>query len=319
MKVSLISTLKNEGSSIKEFVDSLLSQSRPPDEIVIVDGGSTDKTTEIINSYINKGAPIKLIIKKGTNIAKGANIAIKSAKHDLIASTHAGCRLDKDWLKNLMKPLVEDPSIDVVSGWYEPDVQTDFEDCVAQLTCPKLERVLSNADKFLPSSRSVAYKKEVWEKVGGYPEWLSWAAEDTLFALSLRKAGYKFTFMKDAVVYWRMRPNLRGFFKQYYLYARGGGEAGAAFQRYHITYLLYLLGLALLLCGWFFLPLLWFLLIACVVTYLLRPSIRVYKSIKKLKVFAITPILVLARDFATIYGSLVGTVRRIMKINRPIS
>ena len=38
MKVSLISTLKNEESSIRVFLDSLLSQSRPPDEIIMVDG-----------------------------------------------------------------------------------------------------------------------------------------------------------------------------------------------------------------------------------------------------------------------------------------
>ena len=114
MKVSLISTLKNEESSVKEFLDSLLSQSRPPDEIIMVDGGSSDKTVEIIDSYIGNGAPIKLIVSKGANIAQGRNTAIKNSKYDVIASTDLGCRLDKDWLKNLLNKFGE--QTDIVSG-----------------------------------------------------------------------------------------------------------------------------------------------------------------------------------------------------------
>jgi len=211
IKVSLICTLKNEESSIREFLDSILSQSRLPDEVVIVDGGSTDRTVEIINSvinsYIGKCDLIKLIVKKGANRAEGRNIAIKNTEYDIIASTDAGCRLDKDWLENLIKPFEDDASVDVVSGWYEADARTEFEKCVAELTYPKLKMVLKNPDKFLPSSRSVAYKKECWEKVGGYPEQL-YNNEDTLFDLNLKKTGCKFTFAPNAVVYWRVRSNL---------------------------------------------------------------------------------------------------------------
>lgn len=76
-KVSLISTLKNEGFCIKGFLDSLLSQSRSPDEIIIIDGGSMDRTVDVIKSYIVKGNPIKLIIKDGANIARGAILRLK--------------------------------------------------------------------------------------------------------------------------------------------------------------------------------------------------------------------------------------------------
>ena len=307
-KVSLICTLKNEESSIKEFLDSLSFQSRPPDEIVIVDGGSTDKTVEIIKSYIEEGALIKLIVEDGANIAEGRNIAIKNAKHDVIASTDAGCRIDKDWLKNLIKPFVGDSSVAVVSGWYEADARTDFERCVAELTYPKLERVMKALDKFLPSSRSVAYKKECWEKVGGYPEWL-YTAEDTLFDLNSKKAGCKFVFAPDAVVYWNVRPNLRSLFKQFYLYAKGNGYAGLFFKKYLREYALYLLGLILLLSGFMY-KLLWLLLIACVLIYLLRPSIKAYIELRLFRVFIFAPTIILTHALG-IFGYVIGSIERI--------
>lgn len=221
MKVSVICTLKDEENSIKELIGSILSQSKLPDELVIVDGGSTDRTVKIINSYIKK-TPINLIIKKGVNIAEGRNIAIENAKYYLIASIDAGSLADKDWLKNLLRPFEEDSSVDVVAGFFLPDAKSKYEEVVGELLYPKLENM--NPDRFLPSGRSIAFKKGCWESVGGYPEWL-YTGEDALFDLKLREQNYKFAFARNAIVYWRPRTTLRGLFKQYFLYAKGATQA----------------------------------------------------------------------------------------------
>ncbi len=312
MKVSLICTLKNEESSIKEFLDSLLSQSRPPDEIIIVDGGSTDKTVEIIKSYIGGGAPIKLLIEKGINIAQGRNIAIRNSKYDIIASTDAGCRIDKHWLENIIKPFKDNPDTEVVSGWYEADTESVFERCVAELTYPKLRRVLSNPDGFLPSSRSIAYKKEAWQKVGGYPEWL-YTAEDTLFDLSLKKAGFKFTFSPNAIVYWKPRPNLYQIFKQTFLYRRGDGHAKLPFYRnYWRKYVIYGIGISLLAIGFYY-YLVWIFLFIGLFIYLLKPSILIQRRIKAIKSALITPLIILAIDLGVLIGYPIGFLENIFR------
>ena len=51
MRVSVIATVLNEGPSIRVLLDSVLNQTRAPDEVIIVDGGSTDDTVQIIESY----------------------------------------------------------------------------------------------------------------------------------------------------------------------------------------------------------------------------------------------------------------------------
>jgi len=221
MKVSLISTVYNEESSIEEFLRGIHSQTLKPDEIIIVDGGSTDNTIEIINNHIKNGEPIRLIIEKGANISRGRNIAIKHAINEIIAATDAGCRLDKDWLNNLINKF--DSNIDVVGGITIPDPKNDFEKCVIEVTTTKIEDI--NENTYLPSSRSIAFRKSAWEEVGGYPEYL-YTAEDTLFDLKLKNSGFKFSIAKDAVVYWNIRNNIRSLFKQYYLYGKGNKEAG---------------------------------------------------------------------------------------------
>lgn len=314
VKVSQICTLKNEERSIKKFIDSLLSQSRIPDEIILVDGGSTDRTVEIINSYIKKGESIKLIVEDGVNIAKGRNIAIKNAKFDIIASTDAGCKLDKDWLFNLTNPFEQDLDVDVVSGWYEADAKTDFEEIVAALTYPTIEQVLKKRNEFLPSSRSIAYKKECWEKINGYPEWL-YTAEDTLFDIYLKKAGCKFIFAPDAIVKWEVRPTLKKTIKQHYLYAKGDGQANLFLRSYLFNIGMYATGIIMFIVGITY-HIILILLGALVLTYYLKPTMKVYKKLKYLKVIYLTSFIYTLINFTRIVGYSVGAGQRRLNSSR---
>ena len=72
MKVSVISTVKNEGNALRPLLDSLLSQSRSPDEVVFCDGGSTDDTLMVIRDY-QQQLPILVIVAPGSNISQGRN------------------------------------------------------------------------------------------------------------------------------------------------------------------------------------------------------------------------------------------------------
>jgi hypothetical protein len=105
------------------------------------------------------------------------------------------------------------------------------------------------AEAFLPSSRSVAFRKHAWARVGGYPEWLDYC-EDLVFDMRLKETGHRFAFVPDALVYFRPRSNLRAFFLQYYRYARGDGKAGLWPRRHAIRYLTYTLGPGLAAWAW---------------------------------------------------------------------
>ena len=76
MNVSVIATVLNEGESIKNLMDTLAAQTRLPDEVIIVDGGSGDNTVAVIQRYA-KRLPLQVIVAEGANISRGRNIAIR--------------------------------------------------------------------------------------------------------------------------------------------------------------------------------------------------------------------------------------------------
>jgi glycosyltransferase involved in cell wall biosynthesis len=307
--VTVIVTVKNEASSIDRLLDSLSQQTILPSEVVIVDGGSTDGTVERIESYPPR-LPIKLLSREGTNISEGRNEAIRAASGEILASTDAGVRLVPSWLEALTSPLQEQTSIDVVSGFFLPDPQTVFERAMGATVLPVEADV--DPERFLPSSRSVAFRKEAWDKVGGYPEWLDFC-EDLVFDFALRDAGCSFFFAPRAVAYFRPRSSLGAFWRQYFQYARGDGKADLWRKRHAVRYLTYLLAAPLVLAlGVIVHPLWWLVLPVGAAVYLWIPYRRLRSMLEglslpdKVKALLWVPIIRLWGDVAKMVGYPVG-------------
>lgn len=231
LKLSIIATVRNECDSIENFVQSLLGQELKPDEIIIVDGESTDGTHEILERYHRNGKII--LLSKECNIAEGRNHGISSARNELIAITDAGCNVDPDWLKEIAKCFAQTDNPDVVAGNFKFECHSSFERAIVLSTfSPNREN--SERAIYYPSSRSLALKRSAWQKAGGYPEWL-YAAEDTLFNIRLRQIGSKFVFCRNAIVRWRPRTSLKSFAKQRFNFARGNGRVGIATDGYIVN------------------------------------------------------------------------------------
>ena len=252
MKAALATTCYREVEAIDAFIDAVLAQTRQPDEIVIVDAGSDDGTIERIEARIRDGAPIRLIVQPGANRSVGRNRAVADSAADLIALTDVGATPRPDWFERITAPFERHEGVDVVAGYYTADPQTLWETAVAAATVPLVEEV--SPDSFLPSARSVAFRRSAWENVGGYPEWAS-HNEDTPFDLALKASGAHFVFEPQAVVEWRPQARLRKLFVQFCRYARGDAQSRLWFRHYTKAYGLLTLKLALLAIGVFWWPL----------------------------------------------------------------
>lgn len=221
IKISLIATTLNESGSISCFLQSITKQTRFPDEIIIVDGGSRDNTLQLIHQWAKNLPNVKIIEETNINIAAGRNIAIANSRYDYIAVSDAGCILDSLWLQYLIEPF-NDQENDIVAGWYQMEGSGSFSSVLKKIIGVPLSKI--NPQTFMPSSRSIAFKKECWETVQGYPENLRMAAEDTLFNLKLKKIGCQFIFQPKAFVFWLIPTNHRSLYKKFYNYAYGDAE-----------------------------------------------------------------------------------------------
>jgi glycosyltransferase involved in cell wall biosynthesis len=297
---------------LRGLLDSLVDQTLAPDEVVVSDGGSSDDTLDVLQAY-QEQLPLRIVDASGSNISAGRNRAIAAATGDIIAATDAGVLLSPTWLEELTAPI-RFQGATVVSGWFEPDPRTDFEVVMGATVLPDYADV--DPHDFLPSSRSVAFRKSAWEAVGGYPEWLDYS-EDLIFDMRLRQLYGPFPFAPGAVAYFRPRGGMRAFFRQYYLYARGDGKANLWPKRHLIRYATYLLGVPLLLRG------LWrgrwwspILLGLGVAAYTRRPAERLWPATYgwrpplRLRAFALIPLIRLVGDVAKMIGYPAGLMWR---------
>ncbi len=309
MKTTLITTVFNEEKNIEKFFKSLFAQTKLPDEVIIVDGGSRDKTVEKLNEVIKKKknkSQVKILQKKG-NRSKGRNFAIENSSNEIILATDFGCVLDKNWVKFVSAPF-KDKQIDVVSGYYKPFADSIFKKCLATYTCVMPDKIKEN--NFLPSSRSIAFRKKVWQRIK-YPEWLD-TCEDLVFAKKLKEKKYNFEFVREAVVFWEQKNNFKEAFFQFLNYAKGDGRAFYIRPQVPLIYLRYFLGIYFLflsflersVTGLLMIPVFMFM-------YFLWSIKKNYKYIKKRKAFLILPALQILSDFAVLIGTTFGLLKRV--------
>lgn len=313
VKVSVIATVKNESGSVNQLLESLCAQTRQPDEVIIVDGGSTDDTLKQLHAWTRR-LPLCILVEPGCNISRGRNIAISAAHGPIIASTDGGVRAEPSWLANLLLPFtaggaVEVPPV-VACGFFVPEATTGFETAMGATVLPVLADV--KPERFLPSSRSVAFPKSAWETVGGYPEWLDYC-EDLILDLRLQASGYRFVLVPNAIVHFRPRSSLGAFFKQYYRYARGDGKADLWCKRHAARYLTY--GAALPILLWLALAhnALWLvpLLLGAVAMFWtpykrLLPALRMLDPRERLTAVLWVPVIRMTGDIAKMLGYPVG-------------
>ena len=232
MKISLIATVLNADDHIGAFLASIAAQDRVPDEVIVVDGGSTDGTLQRLR---DAGDTITLIEDPGANIARGRNLAIAAASHDAIAVADADCAYGPRWLAALVAPL--EAGADVAMGWTEPVIGSLLDACVASLGFP-LAATEVDETSFMPSARSVAFRREAIDAVGGYPEWLP-IGEDMWVNHRWRERGFAMRMAPDAVASWHPRGSLGDIWTQYVRYARGDGQAGMYPERHALRVAVY--------------------------------------------------------------------------------
>jgi glycosyltransferase involved in cell wall biosynthesis len=191
MSVTATATVLNEVEDIDGLVSTLTQQTLAPREVIIVDGGSTDGTWEHLLAAKSKYPNLVAIRDESCNlkasagpIARGRNVGIAAATSEIVTCADAGCIYDPEWLERLTAPIRNGSAEYALGGsCVDPADQTIWDIASAPFFGMKMR---ADAATKSCTARSMAFRKDVWERVGGFPE-NSFLGEDTMFDLRVRK------------------------------------------------------------------------------------------------------------------------------------
>ncbi len=241
--VSLVVPVRNEEASLGQLVDSIRGQTRLPDEVILVDGGSDDRTVSLARAVAQDDLRFRVVEAGDATPGRGRNVGFAAAAHDWIALTDAGIRLDPEWLERLAEVAERDPSVRVVYGHYEPVQETVFERCAALAYVPA--RVSRPGGRMRgPPIASALVHRDVWKAVGGFPDLR--AAEDLAFMDRVRELGVAVGWAPGAAAAWQVQPTLAGTFRRFTLYSKHNVWAGRQWDWHYGIARTYLLGLPFL-------------------------------------------------------------------------
>lgn len=306
--VTLVVTMLNEGQTLPRLLEALLAQTRPPDEFILVDGGSTDNSVAVAESYQNR-LPLRILVRAGCNISQGRNEGIAAASHALIAVTDAGCRPAPDWLAQLVAPLETDGKVGLVSGRVEPEAYTHLEACIGR--CSLAFQAQIGGAWFLPTARALAFRQAVWEQAGGFPAHLAFG-EDTAFVVAAA-AITSIAVANQSVTFWRPRSNYMELIHQFFHYAEGLAQAGLS-RQFHLKTALQsggmmaAVGLGLISQRYWF----WLLGLGIGGVYLRRKAQAGCFDVPGWRTFYRVPLVLFAIHLGTMAGVIYGTWQRLI-------
>ena len=278
--VSIISTVLNEIEDIPRLIPCLLAQVPPPAQIIIVDGGSTDGTWEWLAEAAQHNAILQPIRDESCSlkhcpgpVSRGRNVAIAASTSEIIACVDAGCSYTPDWMARITEPIASATAEYALGGACLDLVDPSIWD----LASAPYFGVKTSPDELSKSctARSMAFTKDLWRRVGGFPETVL-LGDDTFFDLEARRATPP-AFVNRAKAFYRPQNSFPAACRQLARYAASDGILGVRNVRMFRNGGRCLLEVVAIAClPWTILPLL--VVLAMVGCFAFRPDWRFISS-----------------------------------------
>lgn len=238
MLVSVVVPVYNLKEFIKNCLDSLLSQTIEDYEIIVIDDGSTDATEEFLKTINNP--KIKVIYNpQNKGPAYSRNRGIKASRGEFIAITDSDCIVEKNWLKEIIRPFSSDPYIMISGGKVIDPSRRNYWERVN-----KGSNFIANKDGYIDFAYgcNMAFRKE-FLKNNPFDESLRYAAgEEFDLCLRCKKQGFKIYYSDNARVMHYHRIALKSTLIQHFRYGFANNYVCLKnrFQKHYLFYFIWL-------------------------------------------------------------------------------
>lgn len=225
MIVSVCVVAYNEERVLPSLLDDIRKQDYPKEytEVVLIDSMSSDKTEEIMKEF-KANSPqyysVQVLKNPKKKQAAGWNVAINNYKGDVIIRVDAHAAIPSDFVKKNVEVL---ESGEFVSGGVRPNMIYESTPWKETLLLAEQSMFGSSIAPYRRSEKKTyvksvfhgAYRREVFDKVGGFDEKLG-RTEDNEVHYRIREAGYKICYSPQIISYQHTRSSLKAMMKQKY-------------------------------------------------------------------------------------------------------
>jgi len=226
--VSVIVCSYNGGQTLASCLDSLGKLNYPEYEVILVDDGSTDDTSNIAARF----PWVRYIHQSNQGLSSARNTGAAAAKGEVFAYTDSDCMVDPDWLYYLIGTLVSGDYAGVGGPNVTPPARNWIQACVAAAPGGPSHVLLTDVVAEHIPGCNMAFYRWAFEAVGGFDTEYRKAGDDVDFCWRIQQAGWVIAFSPTAIVWHYRRFTLRAFFKQ----QDGYGEAESLLRFKHLIF-----------------------------------------------------------------------------------
>jgi len=229
-KASIIIPARDEENNILNLIKDLRGQSIPKEffEVLIVDDNSSDKTAEVVESFINNHPDCNIHLKVLPNESqhtaykkKAIQKAIQDSIGDLIITTDADCRIGNKWLETIIQAYEKDKPKMIVGPVSFHNESSAFEN-MQTLEFLSLIAITGGAiqigNPIMCNGANLAYEKKAYLEAGGFDDDKFSSGDDVFLLYKIMKifGNHAITFLKnyDAIAFTEAKKNMKEFIHQ---------------------------------------------------------------------------------------------------------
>ncbi len=219
--MSVIVCAHNEERTIADCLDGLGELDYPDYEVIVVDDGSSDLTSEIASRF-----DVQLIRTPNQGLSRARNTGIEASRGEIIAFTDADARPDTHWLKYLAASFARSSHVGIGGPNIAPPGDGRTADCVANAPGGPIHVLLADEEAEHIPGCNMAFRRGALEAVDGFDPRFRVAGDDVDLCWRLQEQGWTLGFSPAAFVWHHPRASVRTYWRQ----QKGYGRAEALLE-----------------------------------------------------------------------------------------